>query len=45
MVGPLKQRQLLEGVSVGVGVGVGVRFDAAGRVDLARYRWKPRVRR
>jgi methylated-DNA-protein-cysteine methyltransferase-like protein len=30
------QRQLLERE--------GVRFDAAGRIDLARYRWKPRRR-
>jgi len=39
MVGPLKQRQLLEGE------GEGVRFDPARRVDLARYRWSSRVRR
>lgn len=37
VAGAVTQRLLLERE--------GVRFDAAGRVDLARYRWKTRVSR
>jgi hypothetical protein len=37
MVGPAKQCQVVEGEDV--------RFRAAGRLDLARYRWNPRARR